>query len=105
MAPTRPELLALAERALEHTGDADAQATAWWERQHSAGPGGAVTSEAVSVEVAVLRGGRVGLATTTDTDDRGLARAATGAARLTTRGPEAGSALPEPAPGRAARRL
>jgi predicted Zn-dependent protease len=101
MAPRRADLLTLAERALDHAGSGDAQATAWWERQHSAGPGGAVTSEAVSVEVAVHRDGRVGLATTTDVDDAGLARAAAGAVRLAARGPEAGSGPPDPAPGRA----
>ena len=96
----RDELLALAERAVAHAGG-EAQATAWWERQLSAGGGGAVTTEAVSVEVAVLRGGRVGTAVTTDVDDAGLARAAAGALRLAANGPEALSPLPEPAPGRA----
>jgi predicted Zn-dependent protease len=99
MAPSRDDLLALAERALSLAGD-DAQATAWWERQHSSGPPGAVTSEAISVEVAVLRDGRVGLATTTDVDEDGLARAAAGAARLAPRGPEASGELPEGSPGR-----
>ena len=99
MAPSRADLLALAERALDLAGG-DAQATAWWERQHSSGPAGAVTSEAVSVEVAVVRDGRVGLATTTDVDEDGLARAAAGAARLAPRGPEAAGELPEASPGR-----
>ena len=99
MAPSRADLVALAERALDHAGG-DAQATAWWERQHSSGPAGAVTSEAVSVEVAVVRDGRVGLATTTDVDASGLARAAAGAARLAPRGPEAAGELPEGSPGR-----
>jgi predicted Zn-dependent protease len=97
--PTRDELFALAERALEHAAG-EAQATAWWERQLSAGPGGAVTSEAVTVEVAVLRGGRVGIASTTDLDDGGLARAAAGAARLAPAGPEVTRGLPKPASGR-----
>jgi PmbA protein len=96
----RDELLALAERAVAHAGG-EAQATAWWERQLSAGAGGTVTTEAVSVEVAVVRGGRVGTAVTTDVDDDGLARAATGAVRLAATGPEALNPLPEPAPGRA----
>lgn len=96
---SRDELLALAERAVGHARG-EAQATAWWERQLSAGAGGAVTTEAVSVEVAALRDGRVGTAVTTDVDDAGLARAAAGAVRLAATGPEALNALPEPAPGR-----
>jgi predicted Zn-dependent protease len=97
---TRDELLQLAERAIA-TLDGDAQATAWWERQHSAGPGGAVTTEALSVEIAVVRDGRVGAVTTTDTDGDGLDRAAAGAARLAASGPEGAAPLPEPAGGRA----
>ncbi|HWM12564.1 MAG TPA: metallopeptidase TldD-related protein, partial [Solirubrobacteraceae bacterium] len=100
MAATRDDLLALAGRALSLAGDGEAQATAWWERQHSTGPAGAVTSEAVSVEVAVLRDGRVGLATTTDVDEEGLARAGAGAGQMAARGQEVTGALPEPAPGR-----
>jgi predicted Zn-dependent protease len=99
MAPTRDELLALAERALAGARD-EAQATAWWERQLSATPGGAVTSEAVSVEVAVLRGGRVGTAVTTDVDAAGLGRALDAAARVAATGAEAAARLPEPAAGR-----
>src|ERR687896_2645845 len=99
MGPTHDDLVALAERALTLAGD-DAQATAWWERQHSSGPAGAVTSEAVSLEVAVLRDGRVGLATTTDVDEDGLARVATGAGRMAARGQEATGSLPERVPGR-----
>ena len=38
MAPSRYELLEIAERALNGVRD-DAQATAWWERQLSAGAG------------------------------------------------------------------
>jgi predicted Zn-dependent protease len=99
--PSRDELISLAERALRHVPVPAAQATAWWERQLSAGPGGAVTTEATSVEVAVLDDGRVGTATTTDIDDEGLRRAAAGAARLAASGPGSGGPLPEPAPGRA----
>jgi PmbA protein len=95
---SRDEILALAERALRHA-DGEAQATAWWERQLSAGAGGTVTTEAVSVEVAVVRDGRVGTAVTTAVDDAGLARAAAAAARVAPRGPEA-AALPEAAAGR-----
>jgi predicted Zn-dependent protease len=98
MAPRDDDLLALAERALEGARDA-AQATAWWERQLSSTPGSAVTSEAVSVEVAVLREGRVGTAVTTDVEDDGLRRALDAAGRLAATGPEA-SPLPAPAPGR-----
>ncbi|HEX2413443.1 MAG TPA: metallopeptidase TldD-related protein [Solirubrobacteraceae bacterium] len=98
MAPSRDEIIALAERALRRAGG-EAQATAWWERQLSAGAGGAVTTEAVTVEIAVVRDGRVGTVVTTDVDDDGLARAAAGAALLAATGPEA-SGLPEPAPGR-----
>src|SRR5918999_1118559 len=54
MPATRDDLLVLAERALELAEEGEAQATAWSERQHSSGPAGAVTSEAVSVEVAVV---------------------------------------------------
>ncbi len=97
MAPSREELLTIAERAL--TGvRGDAQATAWWERQLSTAVGTAVTSEALSVEIAVVRGGRVGTAVTTAADHDGLASAAALAARLAATGPEAGE-LPEPAPG------
>jgi predicted Zn-dependent protease len=99
MAPTRYELLSLAEQALEGARD-EAQATAWWERQLSVTPGGAVTSEAISVEVAVLRGGRVGTAVTTDVDDGGLRRALDTAGRLSATGPEAAGPLPDPSPGR-----
>jgi predicted Zn-dependent protease len=98
MAPTSDDLLALAERALTGTRDA-AQATAWWERQLSSTPGSAVTSEAVSVEVAVLREARVGTAVTTDVDDEGLRRALDAAAGAAATGPEA-TPLPAPAPGR-----
>jgi predicted Zn-dependent protease len=55
----------------------------------------------VSVEVAVVRDGRVGTAVTTETGDDALARAADGAARLAAHGPAAAGDLPEPAPGRA----
>src|SRR5262245_650428 len=98
MAPTRDELMAIAERALAGIRGEQAQATAWWERQVSAGAGRAVTSEALTVEIAVLRGGRVGTATTTEPD--GVERAAELAVRLAATGPDAPGELPEPAPGR-----
>jgi predicted Zn-dependent protease len=90
----------LAERALRLC-DGDAQVTACWERQLSATAGGAITTEGVSVEVAVVRDGRVGTVVTTSTDDDDLARAARGAARLAASGPEVVDPLPEPTPGRA----
>jgi predicted Zn-dependent protease len=99
VAPRRPELLDLAERALEGARG-EAQATAWWERQLSVTAGGAVTTEAVSVEVAVLRDGRVGTAVTTDVDRDGLRRALEAAGRMASTGPEAAGPLPEPSPGR-----
>jgi predicted Zn-dependent protease len=94
----RDELTALAERALGFC-DGEAQVTAWWERQLTAAAGGAITTEAVSVEVAVLRDGRVGTAVTTVVDDAGLAAAATGAARVAATGPAASEALPDPVAG------
>src|ERR687891_1774054 len=97
MAPPRDQLLELAAQALTGAGD-EAQATAWWERQLSAGAGRAVTTEALSVEIAVIRDGRVGTAVTTDID--GLGRAAELAARLAATGPPAAGALPDAAPGR-----
>ena len=96
MAASRDQLLDLAARAL--TGARDAQATVWWERQLSASAGNVVTSEALSVEIAVVRGGRVGTAVTTAVDD--LERTADLAARLAATGPEAVAELPEPSPGR-----
>jgi predicted Zn-dependent protease len=94
------DLLALAERALAHVSG-EGQVTAWWERQLTATPGSCVTTDGVSVEVAVLRDGRVGTAVTTETGDDALARAADGAARVAAHGPAAAGDLPEPAPGRA----
>jgi predicted Zn-dependent protease len=98
MAATREQLREIAEQALTGVGGEQAQATAWWERQLSAGAGRAVTSEALSVEIAVVRDGRVGSAVTTAVD--GLEGAARLAARLAAGGPEATGELPEPAPGR-----
>ncbi len=96
----RDELTALAERALGFC-DGEAQVTAWWERQLTAAAGGAITTEATSVEIAVLRDGRVGTAVTTGADDAGLFAAASGAARVAASGPETVESLPEPAAGRA----
>jgi predicted Zn-dependent protease len=96
---TRAELLKIAERALTGVRADEAQATAWWERQLTAAAGRSVVSEALSVEVAVVRDGRVGTAVTTELDGDGLTRAAQAAARLAATGPEAVGELPEPLPG------
>jgi predicted Zn-dependent protease len=93
------EVLALAERALSHVSG-EGQVTAWWERQLTATPGGVVTTDGVSVEVAVVAGRRLGTAVTTETDEAALAQAAAGAARLAHSGPPVVDALPEPAAGR-----
>jgi predicted Zn-dependent protease len=95
----RDEIVALAERALGHV-EGEAQATAWWERQLSAGAGRAVTTEALCAEIVVLAGGRVGTAVTTEVDEAGLAGAAATAARLAQSGPAARGDLPEPGAGR-----
>ena len=97
--PDQDHLLSLAQRALSHA-PGEAQATAWWERQLTATPGGVVTTDGFSVEVAVIAGGRVGTAVTTETDDDALARAAEGAARMAASGPEVLSSLLEPVAGR-----
>ena len=97
--PSRDDLMTLADRALGHASG-EAQATAWWERQLSAGPGRAVTTDAVSVEVVIVAGGRVGTAVTTEVDDAGLERVAGAAARLAASGPAARGDLPDPAAGR-----
>jgi predicted Zn-dependent protease len=91
---TREELMAIAERALDGARG-EAQATAWWERQLSARPGAVVTSEAVSLEVAVVRDGRVGTAVTTDLGAPVVALAERAAAA----GPAAVGPLAEPAVG------
>jgi predicted Zn-dependent protease len=98
--PTEDDLLALADRALARVSG-EGQVTAWWERQLTATPGGVVTTDGVSVEVAVLHHGRVGTAVTTATSDDALARAADAADRLAPHGPAASGDLPEPTPGRA----
>jgi predicted Zn-dependent protease len=97
MAATHAQLLEIAERALEGVRGEEAQATAWWERQLSAAAGRSVVSEALSVEIAVIRDGRVGVAVTTELD--ALDRAAAAAVRLAPGGPAAAGSLPEPAPG------
>ena len=100
MAPTRDQLLELAERALSGVRE-DAQATAWWERQLTAAAGRSVVSQAQSVEIAVVRNGRVGTAVTTEVGADGLAVAAEAAARAAASGPAGVGELPEPGPGHA----
>ncbi|HEX5617760.1 MAG TPA: metallopeptidase TldD-related protein [Solirubrobacteraceae bacterium] len=100
MPSSQDDLLALAERALARVSG-EGQVTAWWERQLTAMPGSCVTTDGVSVEVAVLRDGRVGTAVTTDTRKDALVRAADGAARVAAHGPAAVGELPAPAEGRA----
>jgi predicted Zn-dependent protease len=90
----------LAERALGFC-EGEAQVTAWWERQLTATAGGAITTEGASVEIAVVRDGRVGTVVTNELGDEALARAAAGAARLAASGPEVLEPLPEPIAGRA----
>jgi predicted Zn-dependent protease len=92
-------MLDLAERALGLC-EGDAQVTAWRERQLSATAGGAITTDVVSVEIAVVRDGRVGTVVTTEVGDDALARAAAGAGRLAAHGPEVAEPLPEPVAGR-----
>jgi predicted Zn-dependent protease len=90
--PTQDELLALAERALTSAGG-EAQATARWRRE---------VDDAVRVgtvvEIAVVAGGRAGIASTTELDDDSLRCAARRAAE--TAQPIPGACLGDPAPGR-----
>jgi predicted Zn-dependent protease len=99
MAPRSDQLLELAERALSGV-QGDAQATAWWERQLTAAAGRSVVSQALSVEIAVVRDGRIGTAVTTEVED-GLAVAAEAAVRAAASGPAVVGELPEPGPGHA----
>jgi len=99
--PTQDELLSLAERALALTGG-EAQVTARWTRELSAGYPGAEVAQGTLVEFAVVRDGRVGLLATGDVDDAGLERAAAGAADLagSVTGGQPGARLGEPTAGR-----
>jgi predicted Zn-dependent protease len=102
MAPTHQDLSALANRALAHA-DTEAQATVWWERRLAVGEHGVSDLTQETAELVVLRGGRVGAASTTDLSDSGLERAAAAAiahAELD-REPVDARRLPEPKPGRA----
>ena len=101
MPPPREELSDLAGRALARL-DGEGQATAWWERRLAVGEHGVSDIEQQTVELVVLRGGRVGAASTTDLSEAGLdgaAAAATAHAELD-REPRDARALPEPAEGR-----
>jgi predicted Zn-dependent protease len=100
MAPRSDQLLELAERALSGVRG-DAQATAWWERQLTAAAGRSIVSQALSVEIAVVRDGRIGTAVTTEIGEGGLAVAAEAAARAAATGPGVVGELPEPGPGHA----
>jgi predicted Zn-dependent protease len=99
--PSQDELLALAERALGHC-DGEAQASARWVRELSAGYPGAEVAQGVVVELAIVRDGHVGLLATADLDDDGLRRAARGAADLAEAalGGLPGARLGDPTPGR-----
>lgn len=102
MAPEQTDLTALAERALARL-DGEAQATAWWERRVAVGEHGISDLVQRTVELVVLRDGRVGAASTTRLDDAGLDRAAAAAlahAELD-REPLEARCLPEPRDGRA----
>jgi PmbA protein len=93
---TDAELSALAARALTAAG-ADAQARVVHERRVRPGE----LRERLVVELAVARGGRVGVARTTDACDAGLAAAAAGAASACDGDRRGGfPGLPAPAPGR-----
>lgn len=95
--PSEADLVALAERALAHAGP-DAQATAWWERSVQVAAGATVAPSAVTVEIVVATPEGAGAARTVALDDAAL-RAAAEQARAGVVGP--GTALPEPAAGRA----
>lgn len=97
MAPSRNDLTALAQRALERLAG-EGQATAWWERRLAVGEHGISDVVQQTVELVVLREGRVGAASTTDLSDAGLDRAAAAAdahAELD-REPVDARCLPEP---------
>jgi predicted Zn-dependent protease len=97
-APSLSDLRALAARALAAL-EGEAQATAWWERRLAVGEHGVSYVEQLSVDVVVLRDGRVGSATTSAVDAEGLARAAAAAAAHAEldREPVEARCLPEPA--------
>ena len=64
MAPTRADLQAAANRALEHL-DTEGQATVWWERRLAVGEHGISDIVQHTAEIVVLHDGRVGAASTT----------------------------------------
>ncbi len=91
--------MALAERALALAGP-EAQVTAFWEVQVRGGGADSSRTSAMGVELVCLDRG-VGRASTADTEDAGLAEAASRARRAAADAAEPRAAeLPEPAPGR-----
>jgi predicted Zn-dependent protease len=101
MAPSRDELIALAESALALM-EGEAQATAWWERRLAVGEHGVSDLVQQTVELVVLRHGRVGASSTTDLSEEGLRRAAAAAEAHADLDPEPSDdrRLPDPATGR-----
>src|SRR3954447_17618791 len=99
MPPSVTDLRALAARALCLL-DGEAQATAWWERRIAVGEHGVSAVAQLSVDLVVLRDGRVGSASTTEVGDAGLAAAAAAAAAHAEldREPVDARRLPDPAP-------
>jgi len=99
MPPSLTDLRGVAARALGLL-DGEAQATAWWERRVAVGEHGVSDVAQLSVDLVVLRDGRVGSATTTAVDDAGLAAAAAAAAAHAEldREPVDARRLPDPAP-------
>jgi predicted Zn-dependent protease len=78
MPPSEHDLDALAQQALERL-TTEGQATIWWERRLAVGEHGISDVSQQTAEFVVLRGGRVGAASTTDLSDEGLDRAAAAA--------------------------
>jgi predicted Zn-dependent protease len=107
MAPSQPDLAALADEALAAL-DGEGQATVWWERRLAVSEQGISDIAQRTAELVVVRDGRVGAASTTDLGADGLRRAASAAAAHAEldREPTASAPsrraqrLPDPAPGR-----
>src|SRR5829696_1826814 len=102
MAPSLPDLTALARRALAEL-PGEGQATVWWERQLAVGEHGISDLVQQTAELVLLDAGRVGAASTTDLSAAGLERAAAAAAAHAQldREPADARRLPDPEPGRA----
>jgi len=98
VAPTEQALTALARQALARL-TSEGQATVWWERRLAVGEHGVSDLVQQTAELVVLRGGRVGAASTTDLSDAGLARAAAAASAHAEldREPDDARCLPEAA--------